>query len=383
MSFVSLAWLGWMAGAAGLFWATPARLRAWAMPAITLVFLLVWSPASAALLLGVIALCWFPLAGVARPSARQAGLPAAAIVALFVGLRALDQAPSGVVGDVVMPLGFAYYLLRCMHYLLERYKGTLPPHGLAELAQYLLFLPTLVVGPIHRFPAFLMDNRRHRWNGELASEGLERVVLGYARIVILGSFLLGEVGTNRVAELAAAAPWLGAWAEIVRYALSLYVQFAGYSDVAIGFALICGYRVMENFDSPFLKANLSEFWASWHISLTSFVRENLYMVVIATTRRPALAAVASMVAIGVWHELSWRYLLWGAWHGGGIALWQWHRQAVAPRLPALTGLAGRVADVASVLLTFHFVALGFTLVRGDTPDEAIQLFRTLFFLEAR
>ena len=116
------------------------------------------------------------------------------------------------------------------------------------------------------------------------------------------------------------------------------------------------------------------------MSLTSFVRDNIYMLVIALSRRPALAAVAAMVAMGIWHELSARYLIWGIYHGVGIAIWQVHRSALLPHLPAVGPGMARVAHVGAVALTFHFVAVGFMLVAGDDTSEAWARLQTLFLL---
>jgi len=155
---------------------------------------------------------------------------------------------------------------------------------------------------------------------------------------------------------------------MLQIGFNLYFQFAGYSDIAIGFARLLGFRVMENFDRPFLQKNISDFWRCWHISLTSWAREYVYGGVVSLSRSPALAALATLVAIGLWHEISLRYLLWGCYHGAGIVIWQrlqplW-RRFPAVQQPALRGMI----DAASILLTLHFVLLGFLLVRQ--PDVA-------------
>jgi alginate O-acetyltransferase complex protein AlgI len=255
-----------------------------------------------------------------------------------------------------------------MHFVLERFKGRIEEKGPLALAAYLFFLPTIVVGPIHRFPPFERDARRLRWSAAMVSEGLERILYGYAKIAVLGNFLVSQVYAGWAAEQAPPGSPLALYLLMLQIGFNLYFQFAGYSDVAIGFARLLGFRVMENFDRPFLQKNISDFWRSWHISLTSWAREYVYGAVASLTRSPALAVLATLVAIGLWHEVSLRYLLWGCYHGAGIVLWQ-RLQPLWRRFPPLHHPAlRRVLNAGSILLTLHFVLLGFLLVRQ--PDVA-------------
>jgi alginate O-acetyltransferase complex protein AlgI len=143
--------------------------------------------------------------------------------------------------------------------------------------------------------------------------------------------------------------------------LNLYFQFSGYSDVAIGFSLIMGFRIIENFDNPFLSQNIREFWQRWHISLTSWCREYVYMPLAALTRKPFFALLAAMVLIGLWHGFSIRYVLWGVYHGLGIAVWH-SFQSLKKNLPVWGNTRWRYPVYAvSVFLTFNFVIASFTV----------------------
>ena len=167
---------------------------------------------------------------------------------------------------------------------------------------------------------------------------------------------------------------------MVTIGFTLYFMFAGYSDIAIGFARMLGFRIMENFNWPYLKKNISEFWNAWHISLTSWSREYIFTSVIATTRSPALASVASLVSIGLWHEVSVRYLLWGIYHGLAVAIWQRfqtvrkHSPVTVTSRPARLGL-----DILSTVLTVHFVWLGFLLVRQTSVADMGNVLYQLFY----
>jgi D-alanyl-lipoteichoic acid acyltransferase DltB (MBOAT superfamily) len=246
-----------------------------------------------------------------------------------------------------------------------------------QLVHYLFFLPVLVVGPIHRLPQFTRDIRRHRWDANMFVEGIERIIIGYAKVALLAAFLVNLLDTAFTLYIDDSTPGLQTYTEMILIGISLYFTFSGYSDVAIGFARLLGFRVMENFDSPYLKPNISAFWASWHISLTSWSREYVYNSVVSITRSPGLAAMASLVVIGLWHDISWQYLLWGLYHGSAIFVWQ-RFQKVKLYLPAFQNilLLGGL-HILSVLMTIHFVFLGFLLVRQEKFGDIIYHIKAL------
>lgn len=272
-------------------------------------------------------------------------------------------------------LGLAFYMLRVIHILLESYKGNLPPVHWSELIAWLWFLPTMQVGPIHRFPAFQRDMGRRRWDPTLFEAGMKRVLFGYAKLVILGMYLVDDKMMPWLSSLPSDS-WLHHYLSLVRYGASLYFKFSGYSDIAIGFALLLGFRVMENFNFPFLARDISDFWRRWHISLSSWCREYVYMPAISISRSPVIAAVASMVVLGVWHELTWRYLLWGAWHGIGIACCHfWQRSSM--RNVLVNSPLAVLWSFFSWFLTMHFVLASFTLTSVDTLTETVEYLKVL------
>jgi len=272
-------------------------------------------------------------------------------------------------------LGLAFYMLRVIHLLLEGYKGNLTNVRWTELITWLWFLPTLQVGPIHRFSPFQRDMARRRWDPDLFAQGLRRILFGYAKLVILGTFLVD----NKLMYWLEALPndgWAYHYFSLVRYGASLYFKFAGFSDIAIGFALLLGFRVMENFNFPFMARDISDFWRRWHISLSSWCREYVYMPAISVTRSPLVAAMSSMLVLGTWHELSWRYLLWGAWHGFGIACCHFWQKSPLRTVILNSPLAGGWV-VAGWLLTMHFVLASFALTSVETLTETARYLKVL------
>lgn len=293
-----------------------------------------------------------------------------AIAAILIGFKLISGPIGGDdITDIIIPLGLSYYALRAIHVILEDFKGRIGQVTPMQLASYMIFVPTLVSGPIHRYPDFERDMRRHRWDEALFVEGADRLIHGFFKIVILYNIVV-VFGTTAVLD--AVGPeraQLALYVSMVSIGIGLYVQFSGYSDIAIGFARMLGIKVMENFDYPYFKSNISAFWRSWHISLTSWSREYIYGSTVALTRSPALGAIAALVFVGIWHEASLRYLLWGAYHGLGIVVWQ-QFQAVKVHLPAVENpVLAKLLHALSILATLHFVWLGFLLVREDTPAE--------------
>ena len=380
MSVASLAWPCWMLTALAGQWLLPhSAARIWLI-AITVGFVAIYSPASAAILV-TFTLTTYSLAQSERHLGIKVVFIGAAIIAVlgWYKVQIATDLTSGVLG-IAIPLGLSYYALRCIHYLVERYKGNLPPHDVIDFVSYLFFLPTIIAGPIHRFGEFHRDQRRLRWDSEKFSEGLERILYGYVKITFLANYLISNRMADYVVELRETDAALAAYLTMVQQGLNGYLQFSGYSDIAIGSALLLGYRVMENFRWPLLQRNISEFWKSWHISLSSWCREYVYMLVVSFTRRPMLAVLATMLLIGLWHEASYRYVLWGLYNGVGIAVWQQFQSAkrLVPEWPFRQAGWYRVATHGlAVLLTFHFVMFGFVLVLQPSVAAAIAFYRTM------
>jgi len=362
-----------------LYWLSPKQWRNPILVGITLIFLSVYSPTSAVILVA------FAVVTYAATCHRLVHTYAAmAAVVFFVAVlfffkigQSVDEAR--LFETVVIPLGLSYYTFRCIHFVLERLKGHVPPIPAREVVGYLFFLPTIVVGPINRIDDYRRDLIRQRFDSELLSEGAERIVYGYAKIAILSNYLTEGMFGAYIADFPDQTAPLVLYMKIVQTGLNLYFQFSGFSDIAIGFARLLGFRIIENFNWPYLQSNIAAFWRSWHISLSQWCRNYIYGVVVSVTRSPALGALSTMVAIGLWHEISLRFLLWGAYHGIGIIVWQKvarYGDLVDTAVP--TALAAPVHWL-KVLMTVHFVWFGFVILTAETPMKAITIFRTMLF----
>ena len=378
MFILSGIWALVVAGMVLGHWLVPERLRGWWIAGGSAAFLGFMNPLSLAILSAMTAATYAIAGRRERISGPALGLIIALAGATLCAFK-INHAVNGaavidldpMTEEFLIPLGLSYYALRTIHYGVEKYKGTIAAHPFVDFAQYMFFLPTFMAGPIHRFPAFAADLRRKRWDGVLFTEGLERILLGYFKIAFIANLLVNFFLGLAVMNLAESAPALSSYINMIKVGLNLYFQFAGYSDVAIGFGMLLGFRVMENFNFPFLARNISDFWTRWHISLTSWCRDYVYMGVISATRQAWLAAISAMLVMGLWHEFSLRYLVWGVYHGVGIMIWQ-QFQKIKPHLPQTQNKYALAAwRIFSTVLTVHYVMFGMLLALFDTPAAAL------------
>jgi D-alanyl-lipoteichoic acid acyltransferase DltB (MBOAT superfamily) len=339
-----------------LYWRLPSAWRPWLLAAGGGVLLAHdgWSSLAAwtGLLLWVALICgpqW------QRQSAmRTVGL---AGVLLMFGAYQYGKASHGLLAWI----GFAFVSLKAWHLIAEHGGGMLRDSRAASTLAWLLFPPTLAVGPVQRYDAFRLELLRARWEPQLASQALQRILYGYVKVVLLAGYLLDHK-LNLLGNPTGHS-WFDAYLPLLGYGLNLYWQFSGYCDIAIGFAALLGIRVPENFRFPFAAGNLQEFWRRWHITVSEWCRDFVFRPILSRTRQYMLSSLASMVVLGLWHELSPRYLAWGLFHGAGLVLvhlWSKH-------VPWAAALRGNVLWRAfSWFLTLQFVILSFALT--STPD---------------
>ncbi len=300
----------------------------------------------------------------------------ALLCGIFLAYKVAQNVSAGE-GEPLVLLGASFYILKMIHYLTESYGRNLKQHTFLEFTAYIVFPPTLLVGPINRFPEFLRDERRKRWDSKLFYSGLERVLFGYFKVVVLANYLLDTKLQVYIEQVGGNDTAYGAWLGCVEYGLDLYFRFGGYCDIAIGLAALLGFRILENFNYPFIRSNINTFWKSWHISLSSWCRDYVFTPVAFLLKRPALGILASMLILGIWHELSWRYIVWGLYHGLGIVGFQmWLR--VKQRLPVWLHLPAALSTALGVIITFNFVILSFAITRTDELSQAVAIYRTIF-----
>jgi alginate O-acetyltransferase complex protein AlgI len=283
--------------------------------------------------------------------------------------------------DIVIPLGLSFFIFEFVHYLAEIYKGSAPKASLTEYAAFGLFFPTLVAGPIKRFQPFLEQLRRPAvFKLEYVTEGLFRILTGLGKKVIIADSMVIFTGPLANPLSAAGADY---WVAVYAFAIKIYFDFSGYSDIAIGSAKLLGIQVPENFNWPYLQQNIAAFWNNWHMSLSSWIKDYLY-IPLGGSRGTLLFAVRNLVIAmalcGLWHGAAWNFAVWGLYHGAGLGFYRVYRKKGAALINLIERLPGPVTKTLSTVFTFHFVCIGWVFFATDL-NKSFQflgaLFRTL------
>lgn len=307
--------------------------------------------------------------------------------ALSAGFRALQgQSVSQAAASDVRWLGLSYLTFRLIHVLRERLTGRLPTLSLREFIIYAVFFPALIAGPIDRAERFVRDLRAAfapTW-GDFAA-GAQRIATGaFKKFVLADSLALIALNDTLATQM---RPGGWAWVIVYAYALRLFLDFSGYTDIAIGVARWVGVRLPENFDRPYLKPNLTLFWNSWHMTLAQWFRVHYFTPLTRALRLrnvPTWAVIAAgqlstMLLIGLWHGVSVNFALWGLWHGLGLFVHNRWTEFMRGRfnVEAWRPLAQRAWNIAGVMITFHFVTLGWVWFALSTPALALRTFAAL------
>ncbi|MCI0413458.1 hypothetical protein L0222_11755 [bacterium] len=376
MPQLKLAFLGFCGIAVLLYWLIPSRWRNIFLAIGSSLFLGYLDLLSFGVLAALTILAYFY--GRHPESKSLYTICLAAILLLFCGIR-VEQLlqKSGLKVPYIVLVGYGFYALKLIHYAVESRSGKFRPHSFLDFYNYMLFFPTITIGPIHRFEDFLKSERRIRWSDQDFANGLERVLYGYAKVIVLANWIVAAQLDSLFARLQPNTA-LSVFAESMIYGFYLYFAFAGYSDIAIGISLLLGYQICENFNYPFLKRNIGEFWQSWHMSLSAWCRQYVFLPIFARWRKLPLALIGAMLAIGLWHEFSLRFFLWGIYHGLWLLIWRSFRKMKESMLPKPEGrIWMRVSAIISVALTFVFVIVGFTIPRGESLAEILQNLKRL------
>lgn len=278
-----------------------------------------------------------------------------------------------IVLTVLLPAGISFYTFKTMSYVIDVYRGELEARkSWLDYAMFITFFPELIAGPIVRASVFLPQMERDIGPSvERLGAGGSLFLVGYSKKVMADH--LGIMVTP-VFDRPAVFDSASAWAALIGYTLQIYLDFSGYSDMAVGVARMIGYSLPENFRMPYLSTNLAEFWRRWHMTLSAWLRDYLY-VGLGGNRRGTLVTYRNlfltMLLGGLWHGASWNFVLWGALHGAGLAVHRWlkTRAGGRPLLPPLP----------AAVLTLSFVALCWVPFRCTTFAQTRDMLGALAF----
>jgi alginate O-acetyltransferase complex protein AlgI len=365
------------------------------------VFYAWWDPRYVFLLIGVSAIAQLGALAVRRQEAeprrmRVMGLAVAATIAPllyfkyygFFTLNATNVASTMGFGwappllQVVLPVGVSFYTFMAISYVVDVYRRDVEVSGWADVFLYLAFFPHLVAGPIVRPAELIPQLEVRRDPRHLDVTGAAWLIFGgLFKKVVISSYLstqivdplFGDPGSHGAVDAL-----VGVWA----YAVVIYADFSGYTDIAIGVAQLLGFRFPQNFDRPYTARSIQEFWRRWHMTLSRWLRDYLYIPLGGNRRghrRTYVNLMITMTLGGLWHGAAWNFVLWGALHGGFLAIGQWKRERrergilVEPPDTVGTHWLQRVT-------AFHLVCLGWVFFRADSVGTAMTLLGQLFDL---
>lgn len=282
--------------------------------------------------------------------------------------RLLGYDPGWPLLRLVLPVGISFYTFNSISYTIDIYRGKLAPtRSFLEFSAFVAMFPHLVAGPIIRYAdmAQQFENLQARPKPAYWVVGIWMFGVGMVKKVLVADVVargLVDPLWSQAAALDAAEAWLAA----LGYTVQIYFDFSGYSDMAVGLALLLGFRFPQNFDSPYRAANIADFWRRWHMSLSFWLRDYLYIPLGGSRGTTLLAGrnlLLTMFLGGLWHGAAWTFVIWGLYHGGLLAAYGWlQRRGLVPRSRLLATVA-----------TFLAVVVGWVIFRAQSMGDALAM----------
>jgi len=279
--------------------------------------------------------------------------------------------------DILLPVGISFYTFQTLSYTIDVYRGDQQPtRHFGKFALYVSFFPQLVAGPIERstrlLPQFFV---KHSFNAERIRSGLLLMAWGFFKKLVIADRLAVYVAEVYNGD----TEYTGLTILIATYAftIQIFCDFSGYSDIAIGAARVLGYDLMRNFDRPYYSRSIAEHWRRWHISLSTWMRDYIYIPLGGSrvqVKRLYINLMITFIISGLWHGANWTFIIWGALHGGYIVV-SMMTQDVRDRVAGTIGFSpkSRIRHVWQIVFTFHLIVFAFIIFRADNIDHAVSL----------
>lgn len=277
--------------------------------------------------------------------------------------------------DVIMPIGISFYTFQALSYVIDVFRGDCKAQkDIYKLALYICLFPQLIAGPIVKYHDVAEQIEDREVNFDKVTIGVKRFIIGLSKKMLIAN-TLGAIADKIFTQPADTFSPLVAWLGSISYTLQLYYDFSGYSDMAIGLGLIFGFQFMENFNYPYISKSITEFWRRWHISLSTWFKQYLYIPLggnrISKNRTYINLGIVFLLT-GIWHGASWNFVFWGIWNGFFIILEKmtgWHNDT--DKLP--------VKILKHIYTIFVFV-LGWVMFRADNMTYAWTYLKNMFGL---
>ena len=273
--------------------------------------------------------------------------------------------------QIALPIGISFYTFHELSYVIDIYrKAAKVQKNFLDLALYILFFPQLIAGPIIRYHDISDQLKNRKVNVSIFSYGVRRFIVGLSKKVIIANtlgFTADQVFSIPSSNLTFSIAWLG----IISYALQIYFDFSGYSDMAIGLARMFGFKFLENFNYPYISKNVTEFWRRWHISLSNWFKEYLY-IPLGGNRKGSLLTYRNLIIVfictGIWHGASWNFLIWGLYYGIFLVL----------ERMKLINFGEKFAKTLGRIYTLLVILVGWVFFRSENLGYSIDFLKSMF-----
>ncbi|HXJ39324.1 MAG TPA: MBOAT family protein, partial [Bryobacteraceae bacterium] len=388
MLFTTFQFAFFLAIVLALHYALPRPARRYLLLASSLLFYMAWNAKFVVLILFLITIDYFAAKWIVSRQGHARKMALLMSLAVNIGLLGwfkyanflretfLTLAHPGVAVvpmDIILPLGISFHTFQSISYVIDVYRGEQEVIGsYIDYALFVSFFPQLVAGPIVRAKEFFHDY--FHWNpptGEEWQRAVYFILTGYVKKLIFADrFAL--VADAYFSNPQGAPGLLQAWSGTIAFGLQIFFDFSGYTDIAIGVALLFGYHFPENFRRPYLAATVTEFWRRWHMTLSSWLRDYVY-ISLGGNRRGSIRTWANLMATmllgGLWHGASWNFVIWGGYHGALLAIERviWGR-----------GERKGLARIPLTIVTFLVVNVGWVFFRAKGLPAALFVIRQLF-----
>lgn len=289
---------------------------------------------------------------------------------LLFFFKYFNFATGGIFPEIALPIGISFFTFQIMSYVIDVYRGNVEPQrNLLKLTLYISLFPQLIAGPIVRYIDVEKQLSDRTCTLEKTAKGMVRFSMGLAKKVIISNTVaqIADVVFNMDGTVPAVTAWMG----VICYALQIYFDFSGYSDMAIGIGHMLGFDFLENFNYPYISTSVQEFWRRWHISLSSWFRDYLYIPLGGNRKgkvRTYLNLLIVFAATGFWHGASWNFLVWGLFYGIFLIVERLGLNRILAKLPKFIGW----------IYTMLVVLIGWVFFRADTMSAAIKYIGEMF-----
>ncbi|MBX9686317.1 MAG: hypothetical protein K2X27_06415 [Candidatus Obscuribacterales bacterium] len=281
--------------------------------------------------------------------------------------------------DIILPLGISFFVFEFIHYLTDVYKGDQPIKNPVDFGLFAAFFPSQIAGPIKRYQDFVKQlGHCDVFEAKVFNEGLVLLLQGLFKKIALSDNLapIANAGFAGAANLGTVDAWIAS----IAFALQIYFDFSGYTDMGRGSAKMLGFSLPDNFDFPYLASSLSDFWKRWHISLSSWLRDYLYIPLgggRCSRFQKHRNLLITMLLGGLWHGAAWHFVIWGAFHGAGLVVNHSYDEVAGKSAVLQKFHASVLGKIFSSVLTFLAVLVGWVFFRADNSEQACQILRAM------